>query len=66
VTPDFTRSGKWHINPDNPLTEKPEGLSDDTLVAANFIHGDWLIAPAKEMAWHNVTAFAVLEGGSDE
>jgi len=67
VTPDFTRSGKWHINQDNPLTEKPEGLSDDAWLAIwrrskLYAH----VIKAGHVEWPDVTAFTVLEGGSDD
>ena len=67
LRPDFTRSGKWHINQDNPLTECPEGLSDDAWLAI-WRYGKLYPSnlQAGHIGWPDVTAFTVLEGGCDE
>jgi len=68
LTPDFTRSGKWHINQDNPLDGCPEGLSDDATVIlklSDMWGAPMVVNHIPDNIWQHTVSFVVLEGGSD-
>jgi len=68
IKPNFTRSGKWHINPDNPLNGKPEGLSDDATVIlklSDMWGAPMVVNHIPDNIWQHTVSFVVLEGGND-
>ena len=60
VSPDFSRRGHWKVDSDNPLVEKPTGLSDNALVFCWFNNGEQS-QYARNVDWPNAESFTILD-----